>query len=110
MNRKLITPLADLHFAPTLSAKNHLLIEGVAEENIAVTGNTAIDALLLGLTKTLTPPQGLEIDTHRPLVLLTLHRRENFGEPFIEILSTVKSLRRTIRTFNGSIPFIPIRM
>jgi len=90
MNRKLITPLADLHFAPTLSAKNHLLIEGVAEENIAVTGNTAIDALLLGLTKTLTPPQGLEIDTHRPLVLLTLHRRENFGEPFIEILSTVK--------------------
>ena len=107
MNRKLITPLADLHFAPTLSAKNHLLIEGVAEESIAVTGNTAIDALLLGLTKTLTAPQGLEIDTHRPLVLLTLHRRENFGEPLIEILSTVKQFAENYQNVQWVYPVHP---
>lgn len=81
INRRLTTHLADLHFAPTDWAKNNLLAEGVAEENIWVTGNTVIDALL----STVRPDYRFHnelasLDFKRPLLLVTTHRRENWGE------------------------------
>ncbi len=84
MNRKLATALADLHFAPTETARRHLAEEGVPAGSIFVTGNTVIDALLA----TVRPdyrfdhPALSNLDPARRLVLVTAHRRESFGQPF----------------------------
>ncbi|HEY0771715.1 MAG TPA: UDP-N-acetylglucosamine 2-epimerase (non-hydrolyzing) [Sphingobacteriaceae bacterium] len=98
MNRQLTTRLSDIHFAPTSEGKNNLLKEGVNEDHIAVTGNTVIDALLLGKEKL----KGYEDDEIRflkelitpgkKLVVVTGHRRENFGEGFLEICKAIKQL------------------
>ncbi len=86
MNRRLTSSLADLHFAPTPQAKANLLREGVAADRIFVTGNTVIDALLdvvrrpeVGL-----PPNLPALEGQR-MVLVTTHRRENWGEPLRQI-------------------------
>ncbi len=80
VNRKLIGVVADLHFAPTWTARENLLREGVADDTIFVTGNTVVDALLMTLEK-LGP---VEPSPHR-MVLVTAHRRENWGEPLKRI-------------------------
>lgn len=88
-NRSLIGRLARLHFAPTQSASLNLLREGVAPDHIHVTGNTVIDALLwmrARLPAQFPDPQGLLGDAARalasgvPFILVTAHRRENFGD------------------------------
>jgi len=86
MNRRLTTVLADLHFAPTPQARDHLLREGVPRDRIVVTGNTVIDALLAVRSRSDLPwPPGLPaLDGHRVL-LVTTHRRENWGEPLRQI-------------------------
>ena len=80
MNRRLVGRLADLHFAPTAGARDHLLAEGVAPASVHVVGNTVIDALLWAARRVDTgkfaPAPG------RRLVLVTAHRREHFGAPF----------------------------
>ena len=79
MNRRLTTQLADAHFAPTTLGRDCLLKEGVSDDIIWVTGNTAIDALLLTVGRmgdASTSPQG---GARR--LLITAHRRENQGEP-----------------------------
>jgi len=93
-NRKLTSCVTDLHFAPTEQSKQNLLGEGYAAADIFVTGNTSIDALLwvLGNTqpefdKVLTPEQ-LEVIEGR-FILLTTHRRENFGKPMEDSLLAV---------------------
>lgn len=82
MNRRLVDGLATWCFAPTERAREHLLREGVPEEQIRVTGNTVVDALLTILEderfRALEPPLACP-DGHR-LVLVTAHRRESFGE------------------------------
>ncbi|MDR4503174.1 MAG: UDP-N-acetylglucosamine 2-epimerase (non-hydrolyzing) [Candidatus Scalindua sp.] len=87
MNRTLVTSLSDVHFAPTSLAKDNLLREGVPKQNIIVTGNTVIDALLLTVNK-----KGfagyIRQDTHK-MILVTTHRRENFGEPLEEICKAI---------------------
>ncbi len=82
MNRRLITRLADLHFAPTEGNRAHLLREGVPEETVHVTGNTVIDALheIVERTKDHGVPEGMEGLEGKKVVLLTTHRRENLGE------------------------------
>ncbi|KJR99531.1 MAG: UDP-N-acetylglucosamine 2-epimerase [Desulfobulbaceae bacterium BRH_c16a] len=93
MNRKIVDTLADLHFAPTEAAKANLLAEGVAGNSIFVTGNTVIDALLAVVEK-LQQDSGLRatlderfafLDAKKRLLLVTCHRRENFGEGFRNI-------------------------
>jgi UDP-N-acetylglucosamine 2-epimerase (non-hydrolysing) len=83
INRKMISVLTDVHFAPTEKAKQNLIREGVNEESIFVTGNTVIDALqevLNNLSAFDGPIPGLEnISFDRPIILVTGHRRENFG-------------------------------
>ncbi|MEI6258804.1 MAG: UDP-N-acetylglucosamine 2-epimerase (non-hydrolyzing) [Deltaproteobacteria bacterium] len=100
-NRMLTSHLADLHFAPTATSRENLLREGVRAERIFVTGNTVIDALFIALNKmkSMPPPDipGLplhlmEEGSNEPLVLITGHRRENFGEGFKDICRAISQL------------------
>lgn len=95
MNRRLTGALADLHFAPTQRAKQNLLDEGVQGENIYVTGNTVIDALLSTVKKDYVFDDRLlsSIDFKRKRVLLlTTHRRENLGEPMRDIYLALREV------------------
>jgi UDP-N-acetylglucosamine 2-epimerase (non-hydrolysing) len=110
MNRQITSRIANFHFAPTSLSKNNLINEGIAEENIMVTGNTVIDALQLVTEKIKTNPEAeteiltaLEFHgiaqslitswtTNRRMVLITGHRRENFGEGFLNICFAIKEL------------------
>lgn len=94
MNRRLAGVLADLHFAPTLRAKENLLSENVPPETILVTGNTVIDALLATVKENYSFRGELaSIDfTSSKLLLVTAHRRENWGEPMTRILLALKDL------------------
>ena len=102
-NRVLTSRLATLHFAPTECARQNLLGEGVDDDGITVTGNTVIDALFItleevqarppavsGLPKFLQP--GNDIRDGVRMVLITGHRRENFGQPFKNICSAIGEL------------------
>ncbi|MDT8434657.1 MAG: UDP-N-acetylglucosamine 2-epimerase (non-hydrolyzing) [Anaerosomatales bacterium] len=98
MSRRLTTQLSDVHFAPTVAARDHLLAEGVADGRIHVTGNTVIDALI----ETMDEPYEFEdptickaLESGRRIVLVTAHRRENWGEPMRDICAAVSMLVRT---------------
>lgn len=87
MNRQITARLASHHFAPTLKAKNNLLLENVTEQNIYITGNTIVDAVKLGLSKIekldmkeLTLELDIDINKLEKFILVTGHRRENFGD------------------------------
>lgn len=92
--------MADYHFAPTPKSRENLLKEGVPGDRIYVTGNTVIDALFIAVEKVKSHPPdipGLPRElmngqTARPLVLITGHRRENFGEGFDSICRAIASL------------------
>lgn len=90
MNRVIAGHLASIHFAPTEGAKRNLVREGIPQEKIHVTGNTVIDALLMICSR-----DGrfvTNIDPHCRLILVTAHRRENWGVPLIEICRAVKTI------------------
>ncbi len=97
-NRVLASRLADLHFAPTDTARDNLLREAVPADRIHVTGNTVIDALHLALARVRREPPavpGLGDDLlagERPLVLVTGHRRENFGPGFEAVCRALSRL------------------
>ncbi|MBU6447191.1 MAG: UDP-N-acetylglucosamine 2-epimerase (non-hydrolyzing), partial [Verrucomicrobia bacterium] len=91
MNRKLIGSIANFHFAPTQTAKNHLLSENVAPNTIFVTGNTVIDALFFTLQNSQRPRFDF-LDTNKRMILVTGHRRENFGEGFQSICKALRQL------------------
>lgn len=103
-NRQLTTCLAKYHFAPTTSSAQNLLKENIDAKNIIITGNTVIDALFLILNKiqqdknleneiieTL-QKNGISFVENRKIILVTGHRRENFGEGFINICEALKNL------------------
>ena len=98
INRKIAGVVADLHLAPTEDARQNLLNEGVEDRLIAVTGNPAIDALRI--ITAYPPPQEVQnlFEQHKigeqqkKLILVTAHRRENFGQPIIDICTALKSL------------------
>ncbi len=87
MNRVVAGRLAKWHFAPTEGARQNLLREGIAEETIHLTGNTVIDALL-SVSKE-SDALDMAIGHDKRLILVTSHRRENFGEPFKEICRAI---------------------
>ena len=103
-NREITGVLANYHFAPTLTSKNNLLKENKNPNNIIVTGNTVIDALFLALNKIETNSllqekvmsqisnSGYSINPEKKLILVTGHRRENFGQGFINICQALKKL------------------
>lgn len=92
-NRKLTGALTTLHFAPTPTSRQNLLNEGITESNIAVTGNTVIDALLDVVAKLNSSPELQQafneqfsfLDEEKKLILVTGHRRESFGGGFERI-------------------------
>ncbi|MEN8240824.1 MAG: UDP-N-acetylglucosamine 2-epimerase (non-hydrolyzing) [Chloroflexota bacterium] len=94
INRKITGVLADLHFAPTESARQNLLNEGVESKMIEVTGNTIVDSLqiMVKLPLPVEPEFLVNLPDDREVVLLTAHRRENFGEPLENIFTAVKIL------------------
>ncbi|RHB34723.1 UDP-N-acetylglucosamine 2-epimerase (non-hydrolyzing) [Bacteroides nordii] len=107
MNRLITGRIATYHFSPTALSKQNLLDEGINEEAITVTGNTVIDALYMVVDKIKSDRQlGEELETllresgydvnrlngTRKLVLITGHRRENFGEGFISMCRAIKAL------------------
>lgn len=87
LNRVMTGKLAKWHFAPTYQARRNLLLEGVADRDIFVTGNTVIDALIDAAS--LDIPLPFACDPGKRLILVTAHRRENFGEPFRNICDAV---------------------
>lgn len=95
LNRQLTTRLTDFHFAPTEWAKSNLLAEGIKPERIFVTGNTVIDALLMIVDPDYRFDDEMlnAIDyRNRRVIVLTSHRRENFGEPMKEIFTACRQL------------------
>ncbi|MBN2217318.1 MAG: UDP-N-acetylglucosamine 2-epimerase (non-hydrolyzing), partial [Pirellulales bacterium] len=105
INRVLTSRVSDLHFAPTETSRQNLLREDIPPENVFVTGNTVIDALLhavdkvranpprvVGLPECLQPCYEREENNRTPLVLITGHRRENFGDGFERICRAIARL------------------
>lgn len=91
-NRVIASILAKWHFAPTEGSRQNLLKEGVADSKILVTGNTVIDALLMMASRDL--EIGVDLDSTKRLVLVTAHRRENFGVPLRNICRALSTLSR----------------
>ena len=102
MNRCLASQIADLHFAPTPQARKNLIREGIDPKTIHVTGNTVIDALLEVVAKLKKNPKlskGLAakfpfLDSRRRMILVTGHRRENFGDGFERICHALAKLSK----------------
>ncbi len=95
MNRALVTRLADLYFCPTRRNRDNLLREGVGAEGVFVTGNTVIDALKTtvrdGYVFATEELNALDYDG-RKIVVVTCHRRENYGEPMRQIMTALRDL------------------
>ncbi|WP_432472030.1 non-hydrolyzing UDP-N-acetylglucosamine 2-epimerase [Amphritea sp. HPY] len=98
MNRRVVGSVADLHFAPTEISKNNLISEGISANDIVVTGNTVIDALLYTLDQ-----QGSEyncdirfpfMEDGKSIILVTGHRRENFGRGLEQICFGLKKIAK----------------
>ena len=108
MNRQLTGRIVTYHFSPTLLSKQNLLNEGIGEDNIVVTGNTVIDALYMVVEKIKTDKKlnselelalnkaGYNVNrlqNEKKMVLVTGHRRENFGNGFISMCHAIRALR-----------------
>ena len=99
-NRKLTSIITKYHFAPTQLSQTKLLSEGINSENIFVTGNTVIDALLIAKNFIFRNPSILNdikkqfefLDSKKDLILVTGHRRESFGKGFQNICNSIKSV------------------
>ncbi len=107
INRRITSCIADLHFAPTATAKKALLREHVNPKNIFVTGNSVIDALRISVKShysfTVHTLNQLVAQKKR-IVLITMHRRENWGEPMRDACNAVKQLAETYPDMNFIFP------
>ncbi len=105
-NRQVTGRLTSFHFAPTQESKSNLLKENVDLENVIVTGNTVIDALvsvvkrfetdkdLEGKIQNIIAQKGYIVDKNKKLILVTGHRRENFGQGFLNICEALKTVAK----------------
>lgn len=97
VNRRLITIIAEIHFAPTPLAKTALIKEGVPENKIVTTGNTVVDALKyiskISFSFKNTPLKDIDLEHHR-IVLVTSHRRESWGKGLQNICTAIKNIVR----------------
>jgi len=108
MNRHLTGVLADLHFAPTQRAKDNLINERVPKENIFITGNTVIDALLfVHRNMNQLKPQDLVKNLPEKFILVTAHRRENWGEPLKNIVLALDEILKEFEDFYVVFPVHP---
>ena len=107
-NRVIAGHLARLHFAPTESARQNLLREGVNDHDIYVTGNTVIDALLKASERA--ESYAPKVAPGRRLILMTAHRRENFGSPLERICEAVRTIADQRDDIEFLYPLHPNRM
>ncbi|SEP82302.1 UDP-N-Acetylglucosamine 2-epimerase [Hyunsoonleella jejuensis] len=99
MNRCVAGVVSDYHFSPTSTSKQNLIRENKEEENIIITGNTVIDALMFSVNKVKSGYDDDEIknlksniDSSKRIILVTGHRRENHGQGFIDICEALKTI------------------
>jgi UDP-N-acetylglucosamine 2-epimerase (non-hydrolysing) len=98
INRQVTGRIADIHFAPTITSKQNLLLENISDSSILITGNTVIDALLQSSDKVNSiKNEEIEllkssIDFNKKIILVTGHRRENHGDGFINICAALKEI------------------
>ena len=92
MNRQMTDNLADLYFAPTSESKANLLMEHHPESSIFITGNTAIDALRLTVQEDYHHQVLDQLDPQKKLVLVTMHRRENQGQPMRAVFAALREM------------------
>jgi UDP-N-acetylglucosamine 2-epimerase (non-hydrolysing) len=109
MNRVLTTRIATLHFPPTAQARDALLAEGVPADDVVLTGNTVIDALLQTVRADyrFRTPALATLDDARRLVLVTTHRRESFGAPLRSICAAVRELAERFADLQFVLPVHP---
>ncbi len=112
-NRKITSVITDIHFAPTEQAYQNLIKEGVDKDSISITGNTVIDALHLVLNKArennyphalIEQCKFLENDTNKQFILITGHRRENFGSGFEQICKGIALAAKNFPDINFIYP------
>ena len=103
-NRKVVGALADYHFAPTAISSNNLLLENISKDKIVITGNTVVDALIVAENKIKHSPELMtHLDTQfafldeRKILLVTGHRRENFGQGFKNICKALLEIAQEHR-------------
>lgn len=105
-NRKLIDALSDLHFVPTHQSKLNLLNEGINPDKIIVTGNTAIDAVLL--TKSIKTDNNviklMDSSPEQIWILLTMHRRENYGDAMKNVFEAVNEIVKSSSNISIIVP------
>lgn len=111
MNRQLTDKITDYHFAPTEEAKNNLIQENIDQKGVFVVGNTVIDALLIAKSK-IDFSEDLRLSlqekvsnlgfpvSNRKFILITGHRRENFGEGFLEICEAIRNISYKHKDFD----------
>ena len=97
INRRIAGVVADLHFAPTEHSRQNLLRENVDERRIVVTGNPAMDGLRIVTSQPAPALVNELIERHhlhegKKLILVTAHRRENFGQPLLDICNALRML------------------
>ena len=105
MNRVVAGRLATINFAPTEAARNNLLREGMPADRIHVTGNTVIDALHMVAEKDI--PLGVALPADQRIVLVTAHRRENFGQRMISLCEAIEDLGRRYPNLHFLFPVHP---
>ncbi|HZM21037.1 MAG TPA: UDP-N-acetylglucosamine 2-epimerase (non-hydrolyzing) [Anaerolineales bacterium] len=106
INRRIADILADAYFAPTQNSRMNLIKEGIRSESIVVTGNTVIDALMMISRRVAGRPLDSRISTsikNKLLILVTVHRRESFGEPLENIC---KALARLALSYQEKIQIV----
>jgi UDP-N-acetylglucosamine 2-epimerase (non-hydrolysing) len=106
-NRLLTTRLASLHFAPTHEAKENLLAEGVPPDSVFLTGNTVIDALLATAQSNceiIDPALSKILSLNAPVLLVTAHRRENWGDPLRQICLAVSRILEQFTNVHVAFP------
>ena len=113
--RRMIAPIVDLHFAPTEWARRNLLAEGIAPETVHLTGNTVVDALI-GIRTAITrsADTSLRLDAWekdlsggKPIVLVTLHRRESHGAVMTGVATALRDLAKEFRDHAFVLPVHP---
>ncbi len=110
INRRLTSSLTDLHFAPTATSRRALMREHIDPRTIFITGNTVIDALRIAVRKEYTfsvPELNRVTRLHRHILLVTMHRRENWGEP---MASAARALRRIVETYPNLHLVFPVHL
>lgn len=97
VNRRIAGVITDLHFAPTRRSRENLLREGVQDKDILVTGNPVIDALQMTAKLPFDPKESplRNVDWGKRIILVTAHRRENFGEPIVQICMALREIAET---------------